>query len=235
MVQSNFVFALCSPIWPQRPQRSSIPVSRRRSSTHWPTATAARSRCSSSRTRRCWSSNGGYATTILTQGVAGPMDQRDIDFARTPAALGQRLAHRLALLEILANRVAAHSHLGCYRANRAPFYKNLLSNNMYLAHPEHPSSGEILILGRSKISRFWAQGGSLLKRRMDHFSSGVNMRLLRLVRWRHSFYCQLQKCPTLIQSYLATRAFRHRRHLIRRLAQPFSVAPYRSACCRSAR
>ena len=82
-------------------------------------------------------------------------------------------AHRFAFLEIPANSVPADSHFGGNGANRALFYKNLVSNNMYLAHPEHPSSGDILILGRSKINRYWGSGwvsfraanGSLFERR----------------------------------------------------------------------
>ena len=74
-------------------------------------------------------------------------------------------AHRFAFFEIPANRVPADSHFGGHRANRETFHKNLVSNNMNLAHPEHPSSGEIKILFEPRLTGTGAQGGSVFERR----------------------------------------------------------------------
>ncbi len=92
-------------------------------------------------------------------------------------ALEHRPRPRLALhpprlrdLEVLAHRIPAHPQLPCHRAPRPALHQHLVSNNMHLIHPQHPSSSSS---GRrqTEATGVGAGGGSVSKRWVGQFPS----------------------------------------------------------------
>ena len=65
-----------------------------------------------------------------------------------------------------------------------PFHQHLVTNNMYLIHPQHPSLQLAQVFANSGYW-IWAEGGSLSERWVGQFSSGASRRQ-RSERWRRS-------------------------------------------------
>jgi hypothetical protein len=85
-------------------------------------------------------------------------------------------------LKVASHRIARDSHLAQYGTDPATLQQHLVTNDMYLIHPEHPPPSEVLTSSGLRRDLLPA-GGSVSERRKGQFLSGA----IRGSRFRSEF------------------------------------------------
>ena len=144
---------------------------------------------------RVFDNGHAYAMPLGHQQLVQPRGRQSLLAARPPGGvdehrlhpLGDRVPHRPRprrrllfskrdrLIEVLPDRDARQSQLTGDGPLRPPLHQHFVSNDMYLIHPEHPSSE--LRIPRSGKPAVRPSGGLLSERRLVYFLSGAP-------RWR---------------------------------------------------